>query len=61
MWSEITKEMFNKLVDAYMAPFAVEEKETYYKAFYKVENVVVAQVISHLAQVTQYYVQDINA
>ena len=61
-YNEITKEAFTKLVDIYNTPVSLgEELEHARKTHFSIHGVKLLMIDNYLSNVTQYYIQDINA
>lgn len=58
---EITRELFRSIVDNDEKPFKLESVEPCHRIYYSVHGVVLIQIESYVACVTQFFIQDINA
>lgn len=61
MYAEVTREVFNQIVHAFVIPETIEQKELCRKTYYVVYGVRFLMLENYLSGVTQYYIQDINA
>lgn len=61
MYSEITLEVFKRIVPVDVKPIYTEDLEHASKTTYYIDGVYIVVVSNYLSCVVQYYVRDINA